>query len=56
MGRRCYGIAPCQLSGVGVHALPDQRGRRTLSVAVMEAEEKEGVGTNSEEVYLIEDK
>ena len=56
MGRHCYGIAPCQLSGVGVHALPDQRGQCTLSVAVVEAEEKEGVGTNSEEVYLIDDK
>ena len=48
-GGRCRcRITPCRLSGVGAHALLDQRGWRTLPVEV--AEEKREVGANSEEV------
>ena len=50
-GRSCCGIGPNQLSRFGSHALSERRGRRTLLVAVEEAEVKEEVDANFEEIY-----
>ena len=50
VGSHFHGIDPFQIVGVGAHALPDGKGKHTMSVTEAEDEVKREVGVNCEEV------